>query len=105
MKQIYQMVQSFLMMGLVVAGIVGLVYRTIKEEGWLGTVVDRIGNAILDHPAVMIPLLIAAAVIGKLWHGYQVEKGHTSKLPNLFLYCVMTAGLYFVWHLVTTGSL
>ena len=105
MKQIYEMVQSFLMMGLVVAGIVGLVYRTIKEEGWLGTVVDRTWNAVVDHPTVMIPLLIAAAVIGKLWHGHQVEKGYTSKLPNFFLYCVMTAGLYFVWHLVTTGSL
>ena len=105
MKQIFDMVQSFVMMGLVLTGILGLIYRTVKEEGWLGTVVDKIWDAIVDHPLVTIPLLVAAAVIGKLWHGYQVEKGYTSKLPNFFLYGVMAAGVYFIWHFVSTGTI
>jgi hypothetical protein len=104
-KQIFDIVQSFVMMALVLAGILGLIYRTVKEEGWFGTVVDKTWNAIVDHPLVTIPLLIAAAVIGKLWHGHQVEKGYTSKLPNFFLYGVMAAGVYFIWHFISTGTI
>ena len=105
MKQLVDVVQSVAMFGLVTFGIIGLVWRTVKEDGWLGTVVDKLMNAIIDHPVVMIPLLIAIAFVGKLWHDHQVETGHASKIPNFFLYGVMVAGAYFFFSFVTTGSL
>lgn len=105
MKQVIDIVQSILMFGLVAAGIAGLVWRTVKEDGWFGTVFDRLWNAIVDHPVITIPVLIAVGVIGKLWHSYQVEKGYASRLPNLFIYAVMVAGAYFIGHFVYTGSL
>lgn len=104
MKQIFEYVQSVVIIALVLAGIGGLSWRTFKQEGWLGSLLDRTWDAIVDHPMVTIPVLIAIFVIGKLWHDHQVEKGHTSKLPNLFLYGVMAAGVYFIWQLVSTGS-
>ena len=105
MKQIIDAVQSILMFGLVTMGVVGLVWRTVKEDGWLGTLFDKLVNALVDHPLVMLPLLVALALFGKLWHAYQVEKGFVSRLPNFFLYGVMAAGAYFVWHFLAYGSL
>lgn len=105
MKQVLDAVQSILMFGLVVMGVVGLVWRTVKEDGWIGTLFDKLLNAVVNHPLVTIPVLIALGLFGKLWHDYQVEKGFASRLPNFFLYGVMAAGVYFVWHFLATGSL
>jgi hypothetical protein len=104
-KQIIDAVQSIVMFGLVAMGVVGLVWRTVKEDGWLGTLVDKLINAIVDSPVITFTLLVALGLFGKLWHDHQVEKGFVSRLPNFFLYIVMAAGAYFVWHFLSTGTL
>jgi hypothetical protein len=104
-KQIIDAVQSIVMFGLVMMGVMGLVWRTVKEDGWFATVFDKLFNAIVDSPMISIPVIIALGVFGKLWHDHQVEKGFVSRLPNFFLYIVMAAGIYFLWHFISTGSL
>jgi hypothetical protein len=92
------------MIALVLAGIGGVAFNMFRDGGWFGSLFDRFWNALLDHPLVVIPVAIAVFVIGKFWHDYNVAKGHTSKLPNFFLYGVMAAGAFFVFRLATTGS-
>ena len=105
MKQLLDALQSFVMFGLVAMGVVGVVWHSVREDGWIGTLFEKLLNALVNHPLVMFPLLIALGLFGKLWHSYQVEKGFASRLPNFFLYGVMAAGAYFVWNFLTTGSL
>ena len=105
MKQILETLQTVGTFGLVVMGVVGIVWRTVKEDGWFSTVFMKLFNALVDNPVVMFPLLIAVGLVGKLWFDHQREKGLVSRLPSFFLYLVMAAGAYFVWHFLTTGSL
>ena len=105
MKQLLETLQTIGTFGLVVMGVVGIVWRTVKEDGWFSTVFMKLFNALVDNPVVMFPLLIVVAFVGKLWFDYQREKGFVSRLPSFFLYLVMAAGAYFVFNFLTTGSL
>ena len=105
MKHIVEYIKAFGIFGLLLMGIGGLSYRTFKDGGWFGTALGKLWDAFSSHPLVMIPLMIALFFFGKLWHDHQVQTGQSSKLlPNIFLYCVMTAGAYFTWHVLTEGS-
>ena len=104
-KQIFEYIQSFTVIGLVIMGIGGVAYNMFKENGWLGTILGSIWSAQLQHPAIAIPVTIAVLVIGKLWINHNRATGHTSKLPDMLIYVVMGAGAYFIWQLVVNGSL
>jgi hypothetical protein len=104
-KKIFEYVQSFFVVGLVLAGIGGLSYNMFKEDGWLSSVLSGIWKAQLQHPMIAIPVTIAVFFIGKMWYDYKRAKGYTSKLPDMFVYVIMGAGVYFIWQFAVNGSL
>lgn len=103
MKQIFEYISSFVTIGLVIAGIGGLAYHVFKEDGWLGKVLGTVWDINMDNPVIAIPVTLALIFIGKLWYDHTRAKGHTSKLPDVLIYVVMAAGVYFIWQFFTHG--
>lgn len=103
MKQIFEYIQSFVTIALVLAGIGGVSYYMFRDNGWLQTALGTIWGFHLSNPMIAIPVTIAVLVIGKLWIDKQRAKGYTSKLPNVLIYVVMAAGVYFIYQFATQG--
>ncbi len=104
MKQALDYVTSFVTITLVLAGLGGISYSMFKEGGWLGTLFSKFVDVQMDNPVFAIPVTIGAAVVGKMWYDHQVAKGHTSKMPDVLIYFIMAAGVYFLYRFFTTGS-
>ena len=103
MKQIVEYVQSFLTIGLLLAGLGGVAYHMFKEDGWLGKILGKIWDVQMANPVIAIPATLAILFIGKLWYDHNRAKGYTSKLPDVLIYVIMAAGVYFIYEFVTRG--
>ena len=104
MKQILDYINSFVTIGLVLAGIGGVAYNLFREGGWLGSLFNKFLDVQLENPVIAIPVTIGAVVIGKMWRDHQIAKGHTSRLPDVFVYVIMAAGVFYLWRFFSTGS-
>ena len=104
MKQIVDYVVSFLTISLVLVGIGGVFYNMFRDGGWVSSVFGKFIDLQMENPVVAIPVTIAVVVIGKMWRDRQVEHGKTSKMPDIFVYVIMAAGLFYVWRFYETGS-
>jgi hypothetical protein len=102
-KQIFEYIQSFVTIGLVLAGIGGVSYYMFRDNGWLEMALGKIWDFQLSNPVIAIPMTIAVLFIGKLWIDKQRAKGYTSKLPNVLVYVVMAAGVYFIYQFIAQG--
>jgi len=89
--------------GLVVLGIGGLVYKLLNPDGWLS---DWLGTLWAKSPALvwLVGFAGAAVVIfGK--HAYDRGPGGESSRGNLVVYAFLALGLFFFFKLIVTGSL
>jgi hypothetical protein len=102
-KQIWEYIQSFVTIGLILAGIGGVSYHLFKEGGWLGTIFAKIWDIQMQNPLIAIPVTLGILFIGKLWYDHQRSKGHASRLPNVLIYVIMAAGVYFIYQFVSQG--
>jgi hypothetical protein len=102
-KQIFEYIQSFVTIGLVLTGIGGVSYYMFRDNGWLEMALGKIWDFQLSNPVIAIPMTIAVLFIGKLWIDKQRAKGYTSKLPNVLVYVVMAAGVYFIYQFIAQG--
>ncbi len=103
MKQILEYVQSFVTIGLILAGIGGVAYHMFKEGGWLSIVLGKIWDVQTQNPVIAIPVTLAILFIGKLWYDHNRAKGYTSKLPDILIYVIMAAGVYFIYQFIAHG--
>jgi hypothetical protein len=53
---------------------------------------------------IALPVTIAVVVIGKLWFDHNRAKGHTSKVPDVMVYVIMAAGVFFFYRLIVDGT-
>jgi len=104
-KQILEYVNTFVSFVLILAGIGGVSYNMFKENGWLGLILGKFWDIQMANPIVAIPVTFAVLFLGKLWYDHNREKGHTSKVPDVIIYVIMAAGLYFLYQLVVNGTL
>jgi hypothetical protein len=102
-KKVLEYTQSFVTIALILAGIGGVAYHMFKENGWLSTVLGKIWDIQMENPVVAIPVTLAALFIGKMWYDHNRLKGYTSKLPDILIYVIMAAGVYFIWQFFTQG--
>lgn len=105
MKQVVEYLESFAMIGLVLAGIGGISYHLFKEEGWIEMALGNILDIHVQYPLIAIPLTIAAILLGKMWRDNRLARGRHSKIPDLFIYGLMAAGVYFIGYYAIYGSL
>lgn len=102
MKQVFEYVQSFVTIGLMLAGIGGLAYHVFREGGWLSVVLGKIWDVQTANPVVAIPVTLAILFIGKLWYDNARAKGHASRLPDILIYVIMAAGVYFIYEFISS---
>ena len=103
MKQILEYVQSFVTIALLLAGIGGVSWHMFKEGGWAGTILGKIWDIQMANPVIAIPLTLGLLFIGKLWYDHNRAKGYTSKLPDILIYVIMAAGVYFIYEFIAQG--
>ena len=104
MKQALDYITSFVTIGLVLIGLGGVSYNMFREGGWLGSILGKVWDAQLENPLIAIPVTLGIAFVGKLWYERQVEHGKTSRLPDVLIYVIMAAGVFFLWRYFSTGS-
>lgn len=104
MKQILEYLQSFAVIGLVLAGIGGLSYHMFKEDGWIENILGDIWDIGIQYPLIAIPVIVGAIFFGRMWREDRLTKGRHSKLPDLFIYGLMAAGVFFIGRLFIHGS-
>lgn len=104
MKQALDYIISFVTIGLVLMGLGGVSYNMFREGGWLVSFVGKVWDAQLENPLIAIPVTLGVAFIGKMWYDKQVEHGKTSRLPDVLIYVIMAAGVFFLWRFFSTGS-
>jgi hypothetical protein len=103
-KQIFDYINSFVTITLVLAGLGGVSYNVFREGGWASTFFGKLVDVQLENPVIAIPVTLGALFIGKMWYDRQVEHGKTSRLPDVLIYIVMAAGAYFLYRFFSTGS-
>lgn len=96
MKQTFAYLVSFGTIALVVSGIVGLCFHAFRDRGWIETTVDNIWVMEMEHPAVALPLTLAAAFAFWLWRRRHLAAGSVSRLPAMLIYALMAVGAYFI---------
>ena len=104
MKQTLNYLISFVTITLVLAGLGGISYNIFREGGWAGSFFGKLLDVQLDNPIIAVPVTIAVVFVGKMWYDRQVEHGKTSKLPDVLIYVIMAAGVFFLWRFFSTGS-
>jgi hypothetical protein len=103
-KQTIDYIISFVTIVLVLAGLGGVSYNMFREGGWLVTYFGKLVDAQFDNPVIAIPVTLGTVFLGKMWYDRQVQHGKTSRLPDVLVYVIMAAGVFFFWRFFSSGS-
>jgi hypothetical protein len=104
-KEFLEYVQSFTVIGLVLFGIGGFSYHLFRDEGWVEAVIGNVWDVGVQYPLITIPVIIAALFLGRMWSQQRLIHGRTSKVPDLFIYALMAAGVVFIGRWFMYGTL
>ena len=105
MKRLVEFLESFVVVGLVLAGVGGIAYHLFREQGWIEGWLGSVWKLELRLLVLVLILVVIGVVVFKVWRGGKAIHGRTSIIPNLFLYALMGAGVYFVGRYAITGAL
>lgn len=94
---------SFVQIALVILGLVGVSIRLFEEKGWLQQWLHSLMNAKLSHSILIIVLVLVGGYLVKSWMATGDEKQNAT--ADAMLYLMMVVGAYFLFNLITTGSL
>lgn len=96
------MVKSVISLGLVLLGLGGLGHDLFKENGLL----KSLFNLIFDSSTglILIPIIVAAFWFFNRWTS-SPNKDQRSKAGDIPLYIMMAIGAFYLFKLLTTGSL
>jgi hypothetical protein len=88
--------------GLVVLGVGGLVYKLLNPGGWLSDWLDRLWD---KSPGCRVVGFAGAAVVILGKHLYDRNPRGNSARGNLVVYAFLALGLFFFFKLIVIGSL
>ncbi len=104
-KQFLEYAESFTVIILVLFGITGFSYHLFRDDGWIEAVVGNVWDISVQYPLIVLPVIVAAVVLGKTWNQARLASGHTSKLPDFVIYALMAAGAVFIVRYFWYGTL
>jgi peptidoglycan biosynthesis protein MviN/MurJ (putative lipid II flippase) len=105
LKRIWEYLESFVVIALVIAGISGVLYNLFREDGWLGLVLSKYWEFQFTNPVLAIAIVIIVILLAVWWRDRRVAKGQISRIPAIFLYALMALGAYFIGHYAIHGTL
>lgn len=104
MKKVLEFVQSFVVITLVLCGIGGLSYNLFRENGWIERFLGKIWDIGTGNILFAVTMAVAATGVYMLWRGGKPVHGRTSRLPDMIVYGVMAAGVYFIGRYFIGGA-
>ncbi len=105
MKQFLDVLESLVIVVLVIAGLVGLSYRTFRGGGWFEAALERIAAIVFQNVTLSVLVAIGIIVPLVIWYDIRTAKGiHGKRLPTIILYLLMAAGVYFIGHYAVVGT-
>jgi phosphate/sulfate permease len=103
LKQFFAVVESMVTVALVLAGVVGVSYRSFREGGWFSQAFGKVVDAYVSYPLVAIAVTVALYFVYRSWHARRLM-GQGGKIFDYLVYVLMAAGIYFIGHFVLRGS-
>ena len=106
MKQTLDFLQSLVFVAFFLAGLAGLSFHLLRDEGWLEEMFGTTWDFTIRYPLIAVPLILGAIIVGKLWRDDRVAHGkHSSKAGSIVLYVIVGAGLYYTAHYLVHGTI
>ena len=97
--------QSFLVIGLLLFGIIGISYHMFRDDGWVEMILGNVWGATVSYPLIVIPAILAGIFFIRMWGQQRAAHGTQSKLPDVFIWILMGFGLVFVGRWFMYGTL
>jgi len=98
--------ESFVIVVLVVAGLVGIFHNLLRAGGWLEGVWEYLAPIIFTNVTASIIVGGIAIVAIAWWHDRHIYKGkYNKKVPTIVLYVLMAAGVYYIGRYALLGTL
>jgi hypothetical protein len=89
-------------MGLMIVGIIGVALEFFKEDGILKTILAKLFQS--TTTMLFIPVIIFVLWLLNRWMSSS-KKGETNKSGDIPMYVMMAIGAYYLFNLITTGSM
>ena len=89
-------------MGLMLVGIVGVAMEFFRDDGWLKTGLGKLFESTTNM--MFIPVIILALWLLNRWMS-SPNKSETKRSGDVPMYLMMAVGAYYLFHLITTGSI
>ena len=96
-SKLLQTLWSFTVMTLVILGISGLVYNTLRGGGWLQRFAGVVWDAGLRHPFVIIPLVGVSLWIAWLTLSGKLAAGKSNRGADLMVMALAAIGAYVIY--------
>lgn len=106
MKQFFAFLESFVIVMLVVAGLVGLSNSLLRAGGWFDEFLEWLAPIFFTNVTASLIIGGIALVAFAWWHDRRVSKGvYNRKIPTAVLAILMIAGVYYVGRYAIVGTL
>lgn len=89
-------------MGLMIIGLVGIAFELFRENGWLSKLMSSLFESTTSM--LMIPVIIFVLWLINRWISTP-NKSETKKSGDLPMYVMMAIGGYYLFKIITSGSL
>jgi hypothetical protein len=96
--------ESLIVIVLVLAGIAGLSYNAVRQDGYVDGLIGTLWQLETQYPIVAIPATVAGVVLFNVWRD-PVARGRKSRLPDLFVYVLMAFGAYYIAQFTISGTI
>lgn len=106
MKHFLTFLESFVIVVLVAAGIVGLFYNMFRGGGWFDAAFARVMEIVFTNVTASIIIGSVVLVAFVMWYERHITKGtYNKRIPTYVLYVLIAAGIYYVGRYALVGSL
>ena len=95
---------SFLQIGLVLVGLIGLSIHLFQDKGWLHQWLTRLMRVEIAYSVIGGLLLLVAGYLLRGWM-HSADEGRQSQIADAMLYVMMIVGGFYLFRLITEGSL
>jgi len=101
-NSVFADVFSIVLLGLVLLGVVGFVYRALRPGGWIGSTLDSLWE---KSPALVWMAGFGCVIAFAMLRGMFPARRERQRNGDLLLYVGASLGLFFLFKLIATGSL
>ncbi|HJQ63356.1 MAG TPA: hypothetical protein VJ834_10860 [Burkholderiales bacterium] len=106
MKQFYAFLESFVIVVLVIAGLVGIFHSAMRAGGWFDEAFDYLAPIVFTNVTASVIIGGIALVAFAWWHDRHVAKGvYNKRIPTAVMFVLMAAGVYYVGRYAILGTL